>query len=122
MSYLTDRFKEAVVVLTGDGPLKQRLMAAYTEHLDDLESTELPPTLRATFNDLHAALHCVEPISREPSVKASVRKMSSSEVTVHAETIVMLLSDLITQDHRAEPLKAVSSEKKVLPSFLRRSG
>ncbi len=122
MSYLTDRFKEAVVVLTGDGPLKQRLMAAYTEHLDDLESTELPPTLRATFNDLHAALHYVEPISREPSVKASVRKMSSSEVTVHAETIVMLLSDLISQDHRAEPLKAVSSEKKVPPSFLRRSG
>jgi len=122
LSYLADRFKEAVVVLTGDGPLKQRLMAAYTEHLDDLESTELPPTLQATFNDLHAALHYVKPISREPSVKASVRKMSSSEATVHAETIVMLLSDLISQDHRAEPLKAVSSEKKVPPSFLRSSG
>ncbi len=110
-------------MLIGDGPLKQRLMAAYTEHLDDLESTELPARLQTTFDGLHSALHHVKPVSREPSVKASVRKMSSSEATVHAETIVMLLSELISQDHhRAEPLKAVSSEKKVAPSFLRSSG
>ena len=104
-------------MLIGDGPLKQRLMAAYTEHLDDLESTELPARLQTTFDGLHAALHHVKPVSREPSVKASVRKMSSSEANV------MLLSELISQDHhRAEPLKAVSSEKKVAPSFLRSSG
>ena len=38
MSYLGKRFEAAVSVLVADGPIKQRLTAAYSEHLDDLES------------------------------------------------------------------------------------
>jgi|TARA_B110000263_G_C15082383_1_gene406929 hypothetical protein len=122
LSYLVDRFKEAVAVLAGDGPIKQRLIDAYLEHLDDLENTELPAALRPIFNDLHAALHGVQPISREPSIKASVRKMSSVEATAHAGTIVTLLSELMRHGPRAEPLKVVSNEKKMTPIFLKRSG
>jgi len=121
LSYLADRFKEAVVVLVGDGPIKQRLIDAYSEHLDDLESTELPAALRPRFNDLYAALHYVQPIFRESSIKASTRKMSSAEATVHAGTIVALFSELVRQAPRAEPLKVVSNERKVTPSFLKNS-
>ena len=122
MSYLADRFKEAVTVLAGDGPIKQRLIAAYLEHLDDLENTELPAALRPIFNDLHAALHDVQPLSRESSVKASVRKMSSVEVVAHAGTIVMLFSKLAYEAPRAEPLKAVSNQNKMKSTFLKNRG
>ncbi len=119
MIYLAERFKDAVAVLVGDGPIKQRLTTAYLEYLDDLEHDELPVELRAAFSDLHLALHQVKPASREPCVRASVRKMSSSEASAHAESIVMLFSELVRQGYRAGPLKVVRGEKKMaLPSFL----
>ena len=118
MSYLAERFEAAVSALVTEGPIKQRLTAAYFEHLDDLESSELPANLRPAFNDLHAALHRVRPIGREPSVKATIRKMSPMEAGTHAGTIVQLFAELVRHGQRAEPLKVVGSPKKRPPSFL----
>ena len=118
MSYLAERFEAAVSVLVAEGPIKQRLTAAYSEHLDDLESSELPTGLRPAFSELHTALHRVRPIGREPSVKATIRKMSSVEAGTHASTIVMLFAELVRHGQRAEPLKIVGSRKKRAPTFL----
>jgi hypothetical protein len=112
MSYLAKRFEAAVSVLVADGPIKQRLTAAYSEHLDDLESSELPVKLRPAFIKLHDALHSVKPIGREPCVKATIRKMSSREAGDHARTIFLLFSKLFHQNQRSEPLRVVDTAKK----------
>ena len=36
MCQISDRFFSAVRTLSGDGPIKQRLVSAYQEHLEDL--------------------------------------------------------------------------------------
>ena len=118
MSYLAERFEAAVTALVAEGPIKQRLTAAYSEHLDDLESSELPASLRLAFSDLHVALHEVTPIGREPSVKATIRKMSTIEAGRHAGAIVTLFAELVRQGERAEPLKVVGGKKKKPPRFL----
>jgi len=118
MSYLAERFEAAVTALVSEGPIKQRLAAAYSEHLDDLEISELPAGLRPAFSDLHDALHRARPVGREPSVKATVRKMSAVEAGTHAGTIVMLFAELVRNAQRAEPLKVVGAPEKPPPSFL----
>jgi len=109
MSYLAERFQAAVTALVADGSIKERLTAAYVENLDDLENTELPNELRDLFDGLQLALHAERPICREPSVKASVRKMSVTEAKGHANTIVILYAELMRHGQRAEPLRVVRS-------------
>jgi hypothetical protein len=122
MSYLNDRFEAAVFVLVAEGPIKQRLEAAYSEHLDDLENSELPASLRPVFIELQTALHRVRPIGRESAVKASIRKMSPGEAGELARNIVSLLAELVRRGKRAEPLKTVSSGKTHSPAFLTKGG
>lgn len=112
MSHLTGRFAGAVRTLIGDGPVKQRLDRAYTEHLQDLQETELPVGLRGSFSELQAALSRVSPVGNESRVRANVQKMSASEAGSHAGTIVKLYVELVAQGERAEPLKVVSTDKK----------
>ena len=122
MSYLAERFHAAVTALVGDGPLKERLAAAYVENLDDLESTEFPTELRTTFNDLQAALHAERPVGREPCVRATVRKMSSAQARSHADTIVILYAELVRHGQRAEPLRVVTTARQKPPKFLSEGG
>ena len=118
MSYLTDRFEAAVSVLVGEGPIKQRLAVAYSEHLDDLEESELPAGMRPAFSTLHTALHRIPPVGREASLTATIRKISTDEANVHARAIVMLFAELYRGGKRAEPLKVVASRDIRPPAFL----
>jgi hypothetical protein len=111
MLKLTDRFTEAVLTLVGDGAIKQRLLRAFTEHLGDLDEEELPVALRREFGDLRAALNKSNPVGSETRVRASVKKMSTSEAVRHAGTIVRLCAALLGQAERAEPLKVVTAKK-----------
>ncbi len=111
MPDLAERFESAVSALVGEGSVKDRLVTAYSEHLDDLEDSELPRGLRRTFEDLHTALHTVTPIGREPCVRATIRKMSKLQAGNHARTIVSLYADLVCHGERAEPLKVVNSKR-----------
>jgi hypothetical protein len=108
MAEITQHFEGAVRVLVGDGAVKQRLLGAYESFLADLVAGELPAHLRPVFDELHRAFHRVEPTTGgETAVRASVRKMSSSDAGAHAESIVQLYVALLTQAERAEPLKVV---------------
>ena len=118
MSYLTERFQAAVTELVGDGSIKDRLSSAYVENLDDLENTEFPTDLREAFTDLQAALHAERPVGREACVRATVRKMSSSQAREHASTIVLLYAELVRHGQRAEPLRVVPAGRKKPPKFL----
>jgi hypothetical protein len=118
MPYLAERFEAAVSALVAEGSVKDRLSAAYLEHLDDLETSELPQGLRTKFDDLHSALHAVTPIGREPCLKATIRKMSRLQAGNHARTIVSIYAELVCRGERAEPLKVVNGKRKKAPRFV----
>ncbi len=118
MPYLAERFEAAVSALVAEGSVKDRLSAAYSEHLDDLETNELPQGLRTKFDDLHTALHAVRPIGREPCIKATIRKMSRLQAGNHARTIVSIYAELVCRGERAEPLKVVNGKRKKAPRFV----
>ena len=109
MSQLLERFEAAVHTLIGEGPVKQRLTVAYSEFLEDLQELDAPAGLSGAIEDLHAALHRVAPIGNGTCVKASVQKMSAGEASWHAETILKLYAELLTQPRRGEPLKVVAA-------------
>ncbi len=117
MPYLAERFQDAVSALVGDGSVKDRLAAAYSEHLDDLESSELPRSLRTRFEDLHTALHAVTPTGREPCVKATIRKMSTQQAGSHAKIIVSLYAELVCHGERAELQEVVNGEREKAPKL-----
>ncbi len=109
MSNLAERLEAAVHVLVADGPVKQRLLEAYTEHLEPLRDAELPPRLAEPFARLHEAMHRVAPMgTTECRVKASVQKMSAAEAGGHAAAVVGLYAELLRSGQR-EPLKVVDS-------------
>ena len=121
MPYLAERFEAAVSALVSEGSVKERLAAAYSEHLDDLETSELPQGLRAKFDVLHTALHTVTPIGTEPCIRATIRKMSEQQAGNHARTIVTLYSTLIGRGERAEPSKVLNGKHKKVPRFVSRN-
>jgi hypothetical protein len=118
MAHLIERFEAAVQALISDGPVKQRLVQAYCENLEDLRDLELPVNANGAFAELHAALHRVAPIGKETPVKASVQKMSAAEALWHAETILRLYAELLSQARRPEPLKVVEAAHPTPPRFL----
>ncbi len=108
MSQSAQRFAEAVHALIGDGPVKQRLAAAYAEYLADLTEAELPVALRRDFAELQAVMSRIAPAGTETRVRASVQKMSPNEAAGHAATILNLYVELLRTVERAEPLKVVA--------------
>ncbi len=118
MPYLAERFEAAVSSLVAEGSVKDRLAAAYSEHLDDLDSSELPQGLRSEFDTLYTALHAVTPIGKEPCVRATIRKMSRLQAGGHARTILSLYVDLVASGKRSEPLLVVNGKRKKAPRFV----
>jgi hypothetical protein len=100
MSQIVERFEAAVQTLVGDGPVKNRLLAAYTEHLEDLQQVDLPIESKLDFGDLHAALHRASTIGKIDRVRASVQKMSPAEAWWHAQTIVRLYTEVLAMERR----------------------
>jgi hypothetical protein len=118
VSPFAQRFAEAVNVLIGDGPVKQRLASAYALHLADLVDAEFPVALRRELAELQAAITRVAPVGNETRVRASVQKMSPDEAAGHAATIVKLYVELMSGVERAEPLKVVVTPPRKPPRYL----
>jgi len=124
MGYLTSKFRAAVATLCGRGPVKQRLIAAFTSHLSDLHDDEIGPEQRAECAKLRQRLHQVTPTNGEGPIRASVRKMSPDEAADCAETIIELYSQLLTCDSGGRPLHLIETGRDnlpELPSFLTKS-
>jgi hypothetical protein len=118
VSPLAQRFASAVQTLIGDGPIKQRLASAYALHLAELPEADLPATLLRDLGELRAAVTRVAPVGHETRIRASVQKMSPSEATGHAATIVKLYVALASGLERAEPLKVIAAPRKGPPRYL----
>jgi hypothetical protein len=94
----------ATLRLSQDGPIKDRLAEAYASHLVEVETDELPETVRAQFGALCAAMHRERPQSRESVVRASVRKMSALEASEYAALVVRMFAAMA----RAEATSAAA--------------
>jgi hypothetical protein len=94
MSNHVDHFFAAVSVLAGHGHIKQRLIKAYEDNLVDIDEEELPASLRQPFADLKSRIYRVTPLNGEGPICASVRKMSVSEASECAVSVVCLYSEM----------------------------
>ncbi|MEX2150593.1 MAG: hypothetical protein WD793_10265 [Steroidobacteraceae bacterium] len=85
---------KAALELAKSTPLKQRLTDAFTRHLLDLPTDEVPGELRADFEGLQQSMTKIPPALGESAVVATVRKMSISDADACATRIVELLDKL----------------------------
>jgi hypothetical protein len=95
MCQVSDRFFSAVRSLNGEGPIKQRLVAAYQDYLEDLPEDQVPDSIRPKFVSLRQALTAVGPANGESAVHASVRKMSAVDAQRFATSILLMLAELV---------------------------
>lgn len=118
-----ERFRDAVAVLAGGGPVKQRLADAYQQHLRDLDPEDLPRELRAPHAALVASLQCGPRIGTLDLVVASVRKMSEADAARHAQSIVHMFAGLHEPPAANRPavLRAVPDAGDEIPAFLNRA-
>ena len=117
-----DRLHAALLVLVGDGPVKQRLIKAYEDYLVDIHEDELPIPLKQPFADLRHDMHRVSPLNGEGPICASVRKMSGSEASDCAGRLVTLFGELAAQrDAAQETLPLGDGEEVRVPPFLVKS-
>lgn len=84
------RLYGATLELVRSAPIKQRLALAFSNHLKELDPSELPADMRPAFLDLRADLESVKPLPGESAVQATVRKMSADQADRCATCIVEL--------------------------------
>ena len=85
---------KAALELARSTPLKQRLTDAFTRHLLELPTYEVPGELRPEFEGLRQAMTRIPPACGESAVLATVRKMSIGDADACATRIVELLDKL----------------------------
>jgi hypothetical protein len=85
---LTAHLEAAVLKLVGHGALKDRLCAAYSDHLDDLRAHELPDEVQREFSAMSRAMHAARALPGDSVVRASVRKFSNEQAEAYAGLIV----------------------------------
>lgn len=121
-----DRFRAAVGLLVGPGPLKQRLGDAYLNHLSEVCADELPRDLRAAYAAVASAMQSGRRTGSLSAVAASVLKMSEADAAGHAQAI---LSIFVALDEpvpgqaaaRAAPMLRAVADDQDLPAFLSRA-
>ena len=117
-----DRFHAAVKVLAGHGHIKQRLIDAFQANLDEIETDDLPLGMQQDFENLKYLMHRVTPLNGEGPVCASVRKMSETEASDCAVSVVSLYDEILR--HGAPlpvSLPVEDGEPERIPPFLVKS-
>ena len=126
MSGTHEHFRGAVRVLIGTGPVKQRLIAAYLEHLRRIDCDSLPAGVCIEFEELRSALSCVKPAGGLTAAEVAVRKMSDQDAAAQAERILAMYLALSgvhegTPDVSTAPRLRVVGDDDELPAFLSRA-
>lgn len=117
-----DRFNAAVRVLAAHGHIKQRLIDAFQANLDEIEADDLPVSVKQEFADLKSLMHRVEPLNGEGAVCASVRKMSVTEASQCAVSVVSLYDEILRiGDSGQASLPLPEDEAERIPPFLVKS-
>ena len=121
MTYHVDRFYAAVATLAGDGHIKQRLIRAYQDNLSDIDDDDLPIDLKEDFADLRRRMFCVAPLNGEGPIKASVRKMSVTEASDCAVSVVSLYGEVLRRAEEIQEPSPLDGEEASVPPFLVKS-
>ncbi|MCS6760554.1 MAG: hypothetical protein MO852_17695 [Candidatus Devosia euplotis] len=122
MTNHVDRFHAALTVLAGHGHIKQRLIKAYEENLADIADDEIPLALQELFADLRRQMHSVSPLNGEGPICASVRKMSFTEASECAASVVTLFRGMARQQDDTQASLALADGEEVrVPPFLVKS-
>jgi hypothetical protein len=108
MTDLKGRLEAAVLFLTGQGAIKERLSTAYCTYLQDIPESDLPQ-LGAEFGEMIQALHRAEALPGDDIVRASVRKLSNKEACYYAEVVVKLYGTLAGLRHQFSTPRATRS-------------
>ncbi len=87
-SAFSKQFEAAVLTLVGHGALKDRLCAAYCDHLDDLRGHDLPEEVQGEFAAMSRLMHSARALPGDSVVRASVRKFSNEQAQGFASLIV----------------------------------
>jgi hypothetical protein len=110
MAALWDEFHAAMQVLVGAGPVKQRLIDAYSRHLFHVREQDMPDALAGRFTTLRAAMHEAAPTGGLTAAAASVRKMSERDAAAHATSIFEMFVALSAENESAPRLRIVTNE------------
>ena len=121
MTHPVNRFYAAVAVLAGHGHIKQRLIKAYEENLNEIDEEELPVSVREAFSDLRRSVYRVAPLKGESPVCASVRKMSPQDASECASQVVGLFSELARLRDDSPAARGGDDEAARVPPFLIKS-
>lgn len=122
MTYQVDRLYAAVTVLAAHGHIKQRLMTAYADYLDDITDEDLPLPAREPFADLRRQMHRVAPLNGEGPICASVRKMSVQEASDCAVSVVELYRQVSRYADSPDNVVPIDQDTpRTLPAFLVKS-
>jgi hypothetical protein len=122
MTYQVDRLFAAVTVLAAHGHIKQRLIKAYEEYLDELLEEDLPIPAREAFAELRTQMHRVAPLNGEGPICASVRKMSVQEASDCAVSVVELYRRVSQHADESESIMPIDQDMpKAVPPFLVKS-
>lgn len=111
MCHVADKFYAAVRTLTTEGPVKQRLISAFVNHLESLSENELPEAIRPRFEALRTAMNAVPPTEKETSVQVSVRKMSAADTGRQTRAILAMFADLVRVKTSGERLNGVDGAR-----------
>ena len=87
---LSYRLEAAVLLLAGDGTLKDRLAAAFREHLDDIDELELPGEVQLEYAQMSRTMHLARALPGDNVVRASVRKLSNADALRFSALIVRM--------------------------------
>ena len=101
MDDLCNRFYRALIVSGSELPIKQRLVALWKEHLDDICTGSLPRQLRSRFDSIRNAMYSEKPLLDEHPADASVRKMSHREAASHTATVAEIFRELTKISNQA---------------------
>ncbi len=122
MTNHVDRFHAALTVLAGHGHIKQRLIKAFEDNLLNIGEDEIPHSAKQSFYDLRQQMRNVIPSNGEGPICATVRKMSLSEASECAASMVTLYGELSRlQDDTQVSLPLTDGEESRVPPFLVKS-
>jgi hypothetical protein len=97
MSIAWEQLEGAALSLARSGPIKDRLAEAFRNHLALVRIEDLPEALREEFRACREALTRERPLRGEDAVRATVRKMSSSEADEVACSVVRLFAAFVRE-------------------------
>ena len=106
MSAAWESLHHAALEFATADSIKQRLIKAFSTHLEHLDLENLPPDLRTDFKRLTDRLTAIRPSRGETAVIATVRKMSNDDASSCAQQILELMANLAEQRGRTTPARS----------------